>query len=605
MESPLRRETPMRSYTKICTGEIKGRLRKEIAESLPPAFFEDPIAAVQSRGGRVLRNSRLRWAAILTLPAGRRIFLKRDKTKGWGEALKYLFLPSKARKEWFIASRLKKSYPDVPEPLGWMERVRRGFVVESYYVSEAIGSGASIMEDPEKREKKTFWIDQLAKAVRNVHRAGLFHRDFHAGNFLWNGERLLITDLHSARLVRTLSTARRLRNLAELFHSLRTVWGDPDRLAFLERYLEGSSFPARKKERILDRVHSLMDRLQKRRWRSRTRRCMKESTEFSIRKEKGVRYYLRREYPLDQIKRVVEAHLSLVKEKPSSLVKYSSEVTVSILYTAALTPAKDVIPAKAGIQENTGFPRIKYPVSSTGQASRLVQPGMTNCTGLMASCIDDGEKRVCVKQFRYLRFLDGFKEHFRRSKGLRSWFASNGLRVRGIDALQPLGLMEVRNWLGLRESFFLMEAAEPNQEIDRFLSSGFVDFREKRAFIRAFARFLSHLHQRRLYHRDMKTCNLLVSKKGESWNFLLLDLEDLSLEKKVGEAELFRSFLQLNTSTPKIITRADRMRFFKEYLRRNSIVKDRKRFLKKLVRESRKRGLVYVSPQGVIEESFS
>ncbi len=45
----------------------------------------------------------------------------------------------------------------------------------------------------------------------------------------------------------------------------------------------------------------------------------------------------------------------------------------------------DVVPAKAGNQcSNTGFPRIKYPVSSTGQAKAgLVKPGMTKCIRLM------------------------------------------------------------------------------------------------------------------------------------------------------------------------------------------------------------------------------
>jgi hypothetical protein len=41
----------------------------------------------------------------------------------------------------------------------------------------------------------------------------------------------------------------------------------------------------------------------------------------------------------------------------------------------------DPVPAKAGNHyfRNTGFPRIKYPVSSTGQAKAgLVKPGMTN-----------------------------------------------------------------------------------------------------------------------------------------------------------------------------------------------------------------------------------
>jgi len=41
---------------------------------------------------------------------------------------------------------------------------------------------------------------------------------------------------------------------------------------------------------------------------------------------------------------------------------------------------ENVIPAKAGIQENTGFPRIKY-------GAGLVKPGMTNWIRFMSSCI--------------------------------------------------------------------------------------------------------------------------------------------------------------------------------------------------------------------------
>jgi hypothetical protein len=52
-----------------------------------------------------------------------------------------------------------------------------------------------------------------------------------------------------------------------------------------------------------------------------------------------------------------------------------------ILYTATLIMTKDVIPAKAGIQENTGFPRIKYGAGS-------VKPGMTNWIRFMSSCLD-------------------------------------------------------------------------------------------------------------------------------------------------------------------------------------------------------------------------
>jgi hypothetical protein len=67
----------------------------------------------------------------------------------------------------------------------------------------------------------------------------------------------------------------------------------------------------------------------------------------------------------------------------------------------------------------------------------------------------------------------------------------------------------------------------------------------------------------------------------------LLDFEDLLLDKKVNRKKLFRNFLQLNTSTPKVVTQNDRFRFFKEYLRLNPIVKSQKNFLQRLAEESR------------------
>ncbi len=51
-----------------------------------------------------------------------------------------------------------------------------------------------------------------------------------------------------------------------------------------------------------------------------------------------------------------------------------------LLWKVSLITLKGVIPAKAGIQEDTGFPRIKC-------GAGLVKPGMTNCTRLMSSCI--------------------------------------------------------------------------------------------------------------------------------------------------------------------------------------------------------------------------
>ena len=155
---------------------------------------------------------------------------------------------------------------------------------------------------------------------------------------------------------------------------------------------------------------------------------------------------------------------------------------------------------------------------------------------------------------------------------------------------------------GVRESFFLMEALENGQELDRYLVKGFEDFRTKRRFIHAFAQWLSSLHAKEIYHQDMKTCNIWVSERKEDWDYRLLDLEDVVLDKAVDETKLFKTFLQLNASIPRGITRTDRLRFLCHYLAHRFVPLDRKEWTKRISRETRRRGIVYVAPWGVVRE---
>src|SRR5208337_3411507 len=173
------------------------------------------------------------------------------------------------------------------------------------------------------------------------------------------------------------------------------------------------------------------------------------------------------------------------------------------------------------------------------------------------------------KQFCYPHFWGRVKEYFRRPKGLKAWAAANGLRARGIPTLKPLALVERKDWMGLRESFLFMEALANDLEMDRYFLKGFEDLKKKRFFIKTFARWLDGLHRMGVYHKDMKTCNILVSEKEEAWDFHLLDFEDIRIDSKVSRKKLFRNFHQLNTSTPQVMTKVDRFRFFREYLRLN------------------------------------
>ena len=532
-------------FKKVSIGDMRGWVREELFNLLSTTFFEDPVSSIQKMGGHVVSESKLRWAAILTLPNRQRIFFKRDMTKDWLEALKFLLLPSKARKEWFIAYQLRKRNLPIPKPLGWMERMDRGFVKESYYLSGAIGSGVSLIEDFD-RLKDLLVIGELAQTVKKVHDSGLYHQDLHAGNFLWDGESIFLTDLHRTKILKSLSVNQRLWNLSQLFHSLRFEWSEVDQTRFFEKYIEGGPLDFQKRGEYLQKIYFWMERLQRKQWKSRTKRCLRESTEFFVKKELGVTTYHRKDFSLDLIQKVIEDHRSLIGKNPSALIKNSKNITVSIL--------------------------------------------------------GNGRDKVCVKRFCYPHLWDRFKEHFRQSKGIRAWVAGHGLRVRNIPSLKPLALVERRNWLGVNESFFLMEALEAGQEMDRYILKGFDHFHQKRGFIKTFAHWLSNFHQMGLFHKDMKACNIFVSKNRETWNFYLLDLEDVRLDEEVDEKKLFKNLLQLNTSIPKTLTRTDRLKFFREYVKQYPTVKNEEIFLYRLMGKSRARGVVYVSPEGVVEE---
>lgn len=535
------------NFKRVSLGDIKGWLREEVFDSLPVGFFDDPISSVRRMEGEVVKESMWRWAAILRLPNGMRIFLKGDRAKGWPEYVKYLFLPSKGQKEFLIASRLETKELNIPKPLGWVERVRSGLVRESYYLSEAIGTGVSFIDEIAKG-KEPRSIVMLATTVKLFQDAGLYHQDLHGGNFLWDGDSLFLTDLHRTKTMGSISMHHRLWNLAHLFHSLRTTWGEEEQLQFLDRYFDRAADEDKKKEILFRRIYPLMDCLLRKQWRSRTKRCLKESGEFTVEKDRGIRYFHRRDFSMDRLKKILEEHRNLVREKPSCLIKNSPEVRVSIL--------------------------------------------------------KDGEERISLKQFCSPHLRGRLKEYFRGSKGLKAWVAANGLRARGIPTLKPLALVEKRNGIESRESFLFMEAPAGELEMDRYVLNGFEGLGKKRFFVKSFARWLDGLHGKRIYHKDMKTCNILVSEKEGAWNFHLLDFEDIRMNERVNRKKLFRNFLQLNTSTPNIITKTDRLRFVREYLHLRPVVKDEKTFLRGLTDETRRHGLVYVSPQGVVTERW-
>jgi tRNA A-37 threonylcarbamoyl transferase component Bud32 len=533
---------------RIKEGNIDGFIVPELRRVLTAGFFEDLDRQMTVYGGSVVKDSRVRWAATLPIEGGR--------TGRW-QRFKYLIRPSRAMKECLISRFLSQKGILTPKALGILERRKQGVLKECFFVAEGIGEATDLIDfcknrfrGPEQIKGKNQILRVLARTTRKLHDSGLFHRDLHGGNFLVTDEGSLslhLVDLHQARRQITVSKAKRLWNIAQIFNSLDFMLDHEAQKLFLLTYGGGQAPFGRDLDNCLKRVEGMIQKMVKRRQKSRAKRCLKESTLFTIDRRAGLKIFRRREIGENDLIAILEAHREMVHSQREKLLKYSPKTIVSIV-------------------SNFNF----------------------GANGL----------RVCVKEYRYETILDRLRNVFRQPKGKISWVAGNVLFSRGICPMKPLAYAERRRLRLLQEAYYVTESLADDMEMDRYLIRMF----EKH--IRHFAGWIGFLHRTGIYHRDLKTCNILIREKPGGWSFSLIDLEDVIQGAKIGIEKILRNLVQINCSVPRFFTYGDRIRFLKGYLGANPVAMDERAFIKRVLEESRRRGVVYVSPQGVVMEKF-
>jgi tRNA A-37 threonylcarbamoyl transferase component Bud32 len=153
-----------------------------------------------------------------------------------------------------------------------------------------------------------------------------------------------------------------------------------------------------------------------------------------------------------------------------------------------------------------------------------------------------------------------------------------------------------------------MESPADYLEMDRYLIKSFGNgpsgdiVPQKRAFIRQFARCIGGLHRSHIFHGDLKTCNILTRERPGGWDFSFIDLDAVHLGTEVSSRRALKNLVQINCSVPGFMGYADRIRFLKWYLEIYPIPMEKRDLIKAIVEGSRKRGVVYVSPEGHVTE---
>jgi len=465
------------------------------------------------------------------------LFVKWFKRPSFAQRIKHVFVASKALAEWRNLHLLRERGLPCPGPLAFFEKKTCGVLLDTAcLIIECIDNARSLNEFLECRtlaSTQSFELTrQLARLSAAMHSAGVLSRDFHAGNIMIRdrapGFELFLIDMHRAQVVKQPPAAMIINDLAQLANSI--TCSRSAQLRFLQEYYRCAGLPGMPITECLRLISHRAARLAARRIKSRSRRCVLNSSVFEVARSWHERYCGRRDFGHNAAHELIDQHLHSRAE--ATVVKQSSK-------------------------------------------SALTFHGLPD------------RPTVCVKGFYFRGAFAALLRMFQKSRALKSWVAANGLIVRGLRTPQPLALIEKRFGPLVRDSYYICRRLDHARELNTLITARQWTRADKKNFIRGLARTVAELHAKGIYHADLKSNNILVLGNGHGWDFYFIDLDRVSFTKPLTFARRANNLAQINASVADVMTVRDRLYFFRIYSRAASCYTERKRYFERILAISR------------------
>lgn len=630
----------------VSTMTVKNGTRwtlREGYEMIPDRLdIDDFSSGTNGKQYKLIKENRVR--SVISIPdsdtSKNGIYIKYFKRGGYSDYVKYLFVPTRTRTEWEVANALLSNDINTALPLAIAEKRRYGMLESSLLVTEAVTNSEPFMEycqanyegalSGEKEDEKNKLLDKLAGFIRDIHEKGFCHYDLHAGNILikFNNSQshsihdcdLYLMDLHRVKILKSVSFHKRLHNLAQIFNSLSTILTESDKLDFLRSYGSNAISNIKDENELLGQIESQSSRIRNIHYRSRFKRCLKESSSFSKKMVEDMKMFFRKGYDTNSLAGLIKRHHNaLVNDDGTAIIKRDTK---------------------------TALTRLHF------QGNAI--------------------SNVVVKQYKITCGLSLCKNIFLASAGKKAWVAGNGLSVYGLNTPEPLALIEKKMFGITTDSYLIMEEIRDSLEMDRYILKKFHNQLEttsckskdidqsgqksrpvtssyergilkyyvsdtttsahpkevnksngtppdteqlhqpkrgkitrKRTFINDLAKTMGKMHNHNIYHHDLKTCNIMVKEEqNKTFNFTFLDFDKVSFEEEITIRKRVNNLTQMNLSTPRIFTITDRLRFLGEYLRQCSIIDEKKEILREIINLSKTEKILYVSSNGDITEDW-
>ncbi|TET38240.1 MAG: hypothetical protein E3J72_03695 [Planctomycetota bacterium] len=204
-------------------------------------------------------RSKIVSAEIPMADSSMRIAVKSYHPRGITGAIKDLFRPSKAVREFLFAGKLFAAGLPVPEPLAAMEERRFRRLISCWYFSREVVGAKSVyvLTAGEKTygewpdEVRLLFAKRLGRAAGEAHEKGYAHRDLNMSHMIvtpvdplrWDsvGLDVYFADFEGGRLYpRKIAKSLRLRDVSRFMRSFRLFATHPECIAFFKAYAAGA-----------------------------------------------------------------------------------------------------------------------------------------------------------------------------------------------------------------------------------------------------------------------------------------------------------------------------------------------------------------------------
>lgn len=215
----------------------------------------DPFVEVENLEGEVFRELEAR-RTLRTEVDGKGYFVKIHRGVGWGEILKnwttFKAPVLGAGQEWQAIAALQQAGVPTMTAVAFGERGRNPATQHSFIITEELAPTISLedfsidwLSNPPQPQIKRALIERVAQMTRQMHRAGVNHRDCYICHFLLHTDQavtadnvpLSLIDLHRAQVRRKVPLRWRNKDLAGLYFSALNIGlTRGDKLRFLRTY---------------------------------------------------------------------------------------------------------------------------------------------------------------------------------------------------------------------------------------------------------------------------------------------------------------------------------------------------------------------------------